>query len=177
MSLFVENENIEFPLPAYQSFQLNLQHFILYGRKESQFDTLLIHLNFSDEILDTFQPDIDIEEFYSKSENHGASYEVQVCLLDGCGNVINKVFNFRENMEAEDNETWKKVTHTFKDYGVGVRYIKFYHGGMAEDMEEGWFGARMTGASVIIKYPELKKTESTLKCNCNTKHKITLNLS
>eukprot|EP00091_Calanus_sinicus_P012146 TRINITY_DN27622_c0_g1_i1.p1 TRINITY_DN27622_c0_g1~~TRINITY_DN27622_c0_g1_i1.p1 ORF type:complete len:121 (-),score=37.75 TRINITY_DN27622_c0_g1_i1:121-429(-) len=102
---------------------------------------------------------------------------MQVCLLDGCGNVISKAFSFRENMEAEDNDSWRKVTHTFKDYGVRVRYIKFYHGGMAEDMEEGWFGARMTGASVIIKYPEEKKTDSTFQCNCKTKHTLKLNLS
>lgn len=127
--------------------------------------------------LDTFQPDIDIEEFYSKSENHGSNYEIQVCLLDGCGNVIGKAFSFRDNMDAEDDLTWRKVAHTFKDYGVGVRYIKYYHGGMAEDMEEGWFGSRMTGASIKIKYPEHKKTDQTFKCNCKTKHKINLNLS
>eukprot|EP00092_Neocalanus_flemingeri_P068822 GFUD01084215.1.p1 GENE.GFUD01084215.1~~GFUD01084215.1.p1 ORF type:complete len:306 (+),score=69.84 GFUD01084215.1:99-1016(+) len=129
------------------------------------------------EILDNFQPDIEIEEFYSKSENHGAIYDIQVCLLDGCGNVLGKAFSFRKNMEAEDEDSWRKVTHTFKDYGVGVRFVKYYHGGMAEDMEEGWFGVRMTGSSVKVKFPEVKKTEARFECKCKTKHKMNLNLS
>jgi len=128
-------------------------------------------------IVDTFQPDINIEEFYSKSRDHGATYEMQVCLLDGCGNVVGKSFTFRDDMEEEDTDSWRKVSHTFKDYGVGVRYIKFYHGGMASDMDEGWFGSRMTGASVKIKFPEKKKTDKTFRCNCKTSHKIHLKLS
>jgi hypothetical protein len=35
----------------------------------------------------------------------------------------------RENMERTDGERWRRVTHTFQDYGVGARYVKFYHGG------------------------------------------------
>lgn len=128
-------------------------------------------------ILDNFQPDIDIEEFYSKRDDHGATYEVQVVLLDGCGNVVGKSFSYRDDMEPEDRSTWRKVSHTFRDYGIGVRYIKFYHGGMAADMEEGWFGSRMTGASVKIRFPEVKKTDKMFKCNCKTRHKIKLNLS
>jgi len=119
--------------------------------------------------VDTFQPDINIEEFYSKSRDHGATYEMQVCLLDGCGNVVGKSFSFRDDMEEEDTDSWRKVSHTFKDYGVGVRYVKFYHGGMASGMEleDGWFGSRMTGASVSIRFPEKKKTDKTFSCNCN----------
>jgi hypothetical protein len=32
-------------------------------------------------------------------------------------------------MERTDGERWRRVTHTFQDYGVGARYVKFYHGG------------------------------------------------
>jgi len=137
----------------------------------------LIEKGVNSEILDTFQPDIEIEEFYSKSANHGAIYDVHVCLLDGCGNVLGEGFKFRKQMEAEEDETWRKVSHTFKEYGVGARYVKYYHGGMAEDMEEGWFGARMTGAAVKVKFPEVKKSEQLFKCECKTKHRMVLKLS
>jgi len=137
----------------------------------------LMEKGFDPNILDTYQPSIEIEEFYSKSEHHGASYEVQVCLLDGCGNVVDNPFSFRENMNADDSEGWRRVSHSFKDYGVGVRYIKFYHGGMAEDMEDGWHGSKMTGASVRLRYPDRTKTNKIFICKCKSKHKIPQNLT
>ena len=44
VTLYVSNEDIQVPLPAYQSFQLNLEYFILYGHKEKLYDLLLLHL-------------------------------------------------------------------------------------------------------------------------------------
>ena len=57
-------------------------------------------------------------------------------------------------MEAEEDDHWRKVSHTWTDYGLGVRLVKFYHGGMAESMEEGWLGAKMKGAGVVVRYPD-----------------------
>ena len=71
---------------------------------------------------------------------------------------MGRPFTFRDNMEALEVDQAKKVTHTLTDYGVGVRFIIFYHGGSAESMEDGWHGARMTGARVVVKYPDRIKS-------------------
>ena len=63
-------------------------------------------------------------------------------------------------MRAEEEEKFRGVTHTWSNYGQGVRSIKFYHGGFAESMESGWLGAKMTGGRVTVKYPQMKTKPS-----------------
>jgi len=43
-----------------------------------------------------------------------------------------------------------QVTHLFENYPDGVRFIKFYHGGMDNQFWAGHYGAKMTGSSVIV---------------------------
>ena len=43
-----------------------------------------------------------------------------------------------------------QITHTFSDYGPGLRLISFEHGGQDTKFWDGWFGVRVTGSSVII---------------------------
>lgn len=131
----------------------------------------LVHLCLPEHILDQFQPTITVSDYYTKSPEHAAVYELHVCVLDGCGNVMGKSFSFRENMERTDSDRWRQVSHAFKDYGVGARYVKFYHGGMAMDMEEGWYGAKMTGSTVKVSFPETRKTTMNYRCSCKTRHR------
>ena len=49
--------------------------------------------------------------------------------------------------------TEKRVQHSLTEYGKGARFLRFYHAGMAEDMEEGWWGPKMWAASVRIAFP------------------------
>jgi len=110
-------------------------------------------------VMDIYQPSIEVEELYSSQAHHGACYELHVTLLDGGGQVVGKPFIFRDNMTAREEDKLNKVTHTLTDYGAGVRYVNFYHGGFAETMEEGWHGATMTGGRVTVKYPDKIKSE------------------
>ncbi|XP_052338186.1 F-box only protein 6-like isoform X3 [Oncorhynchus keta] len=43
-----------------------------------------------------------------------------------------------------------KMTHVFKNYGPGVRYIRFIHGGKDTQFWAGWYGIRVTNSSVEI---------------------------
>lgn len=43
-----------------------------------------------------------------------------------------------------------QVNHMFSDYGPGMRYISFEHGGQDTKFWDGWFGVRVTGSSVTI---------------------------
>jgi len=130
----------------------------------------IVHLCFPPFILDQFQPDITIWDYYTKSFGHGAIYELNVYILDGCGKLLGKPFTFRENIDWDQPDRWRKVTHTFSNYGIGARYVKFYHGGMTADMdmEEGWYGAKMTGSTVKVSFPGHMVTRDTFVCNCSS---------
>lgn len=43
-----------------------------------------------------------------------------------------------------------QVTHTFKNYGKGVRYVQFVHGGKDTQFWAGWYGIRVTNSCVEI---------------------------
>jgi len=123
-------------------------------------------------ILDMFQPDITVSDYYNKSPGHGAVYELKVYILDGCGKVLGKPFGFRDTIDRADGDRWRKVSHTFSAYGVGARFVKFYHGGMTLDldMEEGWYGAKMTGSCVQLSYPDKLRSSETFSCQCRRSH-------
>jgi len=105
-------------------------------------------------ILDTFQPAIEVEEFYMASPGHGAVYEMVVSLLDADHKILGQPFSFRDDVAASLDPPAKRVQHLFTQYGRGARFLRFYHAGMAEDMEEGWWGPKMWAASVRITFPD-----------------------
>ena len=78
----------------------------------------------------------------------------------------------RENIDRTEDDRWRRISHTFSRYGVGARYVKFYHGGMTQDMdmEEGWYGAKMTGSTVQVSYPDTQVTQQLFKCTCRRGH-------
>ena len=51
-------------------------------------------------VLDTFQPAIEVEEFYMASPGHGAVYEMVVTLLDAEQKIIGQPFSFRDDVAA-----------------------------------------------------------------------------
>ena len=51
-------------------------------------------------ILDTFQPAIEVEEFYMASPGHGAVYEMVVSLLDADHKILGQPFSFRDDVAA-----------------------------------------------------------------------------
>jgi len=112
-----------------------------------------------DEVMDKFQPVIKVKDWYSKFEGHGAVYEVKVELLDDEGRVMEgKSFSWRDDMEEGDGTHWRRVEHEWREYGPGVRSVRFYHGGTDTAMKEGWWGSKMSGSSIVVDYPTEIKT-------------------
>ena len=104
-------------------------------------------------ILDTYKPDISFEEHYSTSSGYGGCYECKVSLQNAKGQVIDHR-SWRDDIAAEVNSCWKRFKGRFADYPEGVRSIVFYHGGFGDYEHEGWWGTRMTGATVSVSFPK-----------------------
>ncbi|XP_065115232.1 F-box only protein 2-like [Paramisgurnus dabryanus] len=103
------------------------------------------------ETLDIAQPAVTVEDWYSGRTDCGCIYKLSVALLDENQEVIAEFNPDDVTLDPDtDDCSWKKVTHTFKDYGPGLRFISFEHGGEDTKFWKGWFGVRVTGSSVTI---------------------------
>lgn len=43
-----------------------------------------------------------------------------------------------------------QTTYVFQNYGPGVRYVRFTHGGKDTQFWAGWYGVRLTDSSVEV---------------------------
>ena len=106
---------------------------------------------FSREILDTLQPIIEITEWYGARWDCGSIFNLRVDLLDETckhTNESNRSFSFFETTaQWQGGHYWHKVQHRFKDYGKGVKYVRFADGGKDT---QWWSGSKMAGARVRI---------------------------
>uniref|UniRef100_A0A8C1KQ96 Zgc:114081 n=1 Tax=Cyprinus carpio TaxID=7962 RepID=A0A8C1KQ96_CYPCA len=119
------------------SYGLCLKQQLIYLKKEG----------YSDAFMDQLQPHIKISDWYAPRFDCGCQYEICVELLDQrkkpiCTFQPEKVF-----FEQWNDEPWCQMTHVFKDYGPGVRFIRFTHGGVDTQFWSGWFGIRVTNSS------------------------------
>ncbi|XP_051737077.1 LOW QUALITY PROTEIN: uncharacterized protein fbxo44.9 [Ctenopharyngodon idella] len=105
---------------------------------------------YSDAFMDQVQPHIKISDWYAPRFDCGSEYQICVELLDQGKNSIRTfqpekvIFSFR------NSEPWCQMTHVFKDYGPGVRFIRFTHGGKDTQFWAGHYGIRVTNSSVEI---------------------------
>ncbi|KAJ3603004.1 hypothetical protein NHX12_030748 [Muraenolepis orangiensis] len=106
---------------------------------------------YTPETLDS-QPAVTVEDWYGGRTDCGCSYEFTVCLMDENHEVLQKLKPDPVTLEPDTDEgcSWKQVSHTFSDYGPGLRFISFEHGGQDVRFWEGWFGVRVTGSSVTL---------------------------
>lgn len=81
-----------------------------------------------DELLDEFQPDIVIKDWYEESQVHDSIYHLHVKLLGSDGQTV---ISEHTTSPTEDrsvySHTWKEVSHVFSGYGPGVRHVHFQH--------------------------------------------------
>ncbi|XP_018953309.1 F-box only protein 50-like [Cyprinus carpio] len=105
-----------------------------------------------DQLLDEFQPEIVIEDWYEESQLHKSIYQLDVKLLGADGKTVIKqhTYNPEENPKSSSH-TWKKVSHVFSKYGPGVRYIHFLHRLKKRSMFDQFFNTKVTDSSIIIK--------------------------
>ncbi|KAM9410629.1 F-box only protein 2 isoform 1-T2 [Pholidichthys leucotaenia] len=110
----------------------------------------LLAEGYSSEQLDA-APVVMVQDWFCGRTDCGCTYQITICLLDENREVI-KDFNHGPLTLDPDSEScsWKQVSHTFSDYGPGVRYISFEHGGTDTKYWDGWFGVRVTGSSVTV---------------------------
>ncbi|XP_070806332.1 F-box only protein 27-like isoform X2 [Pituophis catenifer annectens] len=83
----------------------------------------------------------------------GCEYELYVVLLAANKKRKIDVFEAKPDPIPQWNDaSYQKVTHTFRRYGPGVRYILFRHRGKDTQFWAGHYGARVTNSSVIIRF-------------------------
>ncbi|XP_063798081.1 F-box only protein 2-like [Pseudophryne corroboree] len=113
-------------------------------------DIDLLKEGYTKEILDTNQPCVVISEWYGSRADTGSSYELTVQLLGDKHQVIAEYKSGRINIAQPAQDTWHQIGNTFSNYGPGVRYIRFKHGGQDAKSWQGWYGVRLTKSSVTI---------------------------
>lgn len=88
---------------------------------------------------------------YAPRWDCGSEYEICVQLLGAKKKHVLKTFRpDKVTFQQWNDQKWSQVTHVFKNYGRGVRYIRFMHGGKDTQFWAGWYGIRVTNSSVEI---------------------------
>ncbi|KAI5095843.1 F-box protein 44, partial [Silurus meridionalis] len=105
---------------------------------------------YSPAFMDEIQPDIVITDWYAPRWDCGSLYEINVELLDHKKQIIQLFQPERVIFPQWNDQKWEKMTHAFKDYGPGVRFILFKHGGRDTQYWAGHYGIRVTNSSVEI---------------------------
>ncbi|KAK2828884.1 hypothetical protein Q5P01_019918 [Channa striata] len=103
------------------------------------------------ELLDDFQPNIIIQDWYEESQLHESIYQLHVKLLGSDKSTIIAECNVNPTEDLSTySHTWKEVSHVFSGYGPGVRYVHFLHRLKNKFMVE-FFPTLFACSSVIVK--------------------------
>ncbi|KAJ7984809.1 hypothetical protein DPEC_G00358620 [Dallia pectoralis] len=103
-----------------------------------------------DELLDGFQPDIVIKDWYEESQLHESIYQLRVKLLGADGNTVITEHTVSPTEDLSNySHNWKAVSHVFSGYGPGVRYVHFLHRLKNNFMVE-FYPTLVTGSSVLV---------------------------
>ncbi|KAK5863926.1 hypothetical protein PBY51_000911 [Eleginops maclovinus] len=100
--------------------------------------------------MDHFQPDIKISDWYAPRWDCGSQYKICVELLNHRKSVVQTFDPDTITFEQWNEQQWNQLTHVFQNYGPGVRYVRFTHGGKDTQFWAGWYGIRVTNSSVEI---------------------------
>ncbi|XP_033834109.1 F-box only protein 50-like [Periophthalmus magnuspinnatus] len=103
-----------------------------------------------EELLDQFQPEIVIQDWYEESQLHEFIYQLHVKLLgaDKSTVIAEHTVNPTEDRSVYSHN-WKEVSHVFSGYGPGVRYVHFLHR-LKNQFLNGFWNTMFTGSSVMI---------------------------
>ncbi|XP_061076285.1 F-box only protein 2 [Conger conger] len=110
----------------------------------------LLAEGFQADALDA-QPPVTVEDWYCGRSDCGCTYQLSVSLLDENQEILQEFKPDNVTLDPDSDDcSWRQVTHTFSDYGPGLRFISFEHGGQDSKFWDGWFGVRVTGSSVTV---------------------------
>ncbi|KAK5888159.1 hypothetical protein CesoFtcFv8_016687 [Champsocephalus esox] len=104
-----------------------------------------------DELLDEFQPEILIQDWYEESQLHASIYQLQVKLLGADKSTVISEHSVNPSEDLSNySHNWKEVSHVFSGYGPGVRYVHFQHRLKSQFMME-FYTTLFTGSSVMVR--------------------------
>ncbi|XP_075180954.1 F-box only protein 27-like [Anomaloglossus baeobatrachus] len=116
----------------------------------------LLQEGLEEHLLDVHQPSICISDWYAGRHECGCEYKIKVQLLAANKQTVLKAFSLAPDPIPQWNDTrYHQVSYEFRDYGPGVRYVKFRHKGRDTKLWSGWYGARITNSSVTVKCDDL----------------------
>ncbi|KAJ8347949.1 hypothetical protein SKAU_G00265380 [Synaphobranchus kaupii] len=113
---------------------------------------------FWEELLDNFQPDFSVQDWYEESGLHKFIYELHVKLLGADGETVIQEHTFSPEDDTRNySNMWKEVSHVFSSYGPGVRQVHFLH--KLKNMFMVDFRAtRVTDSAVVVRPTRSTKT-------------------
>ncbi|XP_029956123.1 F-box only protein 50 [Salarias fasciatus] len=104
-----------------------------------------------DELLDEYQPEIAVQDWYEESQLHQSIYQLHVKLLAADKSTVIAQHSATPTEElGQYSHTWKEVSHVFSGYGPGVRYVHFQHR-LKNSFLNGFYLTRFTGSSVTVR--------------------------
>lgn len=105
-----------------------------------------------EDLLDTYQPDIIISDWWGAREDCGCCYEISVSLLAANKRLVIAEFNLQPDPVPQWSDAkYQQVSYIFQNYGPGVRYVRFMHKGQDTQFWAGHYGARVTNSTVRVK--------------------------
>ena len=107
----------------------------------------LAQCGFVPRILDALQPAIEVSEWFCARNDCGSLFEIRVDLLNKNRKSV-QTFRLSEVTEQWQGGRlgWRKVEHTFRNYGPGIRYLRFADAGKDTLWWAGLYGSKMAGA-------------------------------
>ena len=114
-----------------------------WARKSQTID--LLAKGFSSDYLDS-QPIISVSDWYAQSNYGGDLYNLKVQLRDGSNNVIATY----DTGTITAVSGWSEASHSFENYGSGVRRIYIEHGGRDGENWGGHYGTLIDDTSITI---------------------------
>lgn len=107
---------------------------------------------YSQECLDNEQPEICVSDWFAPHPEFGGMYKIHVQLMSmDRRRVIDEFEEGPHTLARESHRGYCEVSHTFRQYGSGVRFVHFLHKGKDVLFWRGHYGARITKSSVIVK--------------------------
>ncbi|XP_037371401.1 F-box only protein 50 [Talpa occidentalis] len=108
-----------------------------------------------EELLDDEQPDITVMDWYENSHLDVCVYELHVWLLAADRRSIIAQHHVAPRTSGRDPQgCWLQVSHVFRQYGSGVRFVHFLHKTKNRMEPAGLLRTRATNSSVSVQLRE-----------------------
>uniref|UniRef100_A0A8C3I164 NCCRP1, F-box associated domain containing n=1 Tax=Chrysemys picta bellii TaxID=8478 RepID=A0A8C3I164_CHRPI len=104
-----------------------------------------------EELLDSYQPNITVMDWYEDSRLAETVYQLHVRLLAADGQTPLREFHHQGPEHGASREkNWCHVSHVFHGYGPGARYVHFQHRTLDAETPAGLCRTRATDSSVSV---------------------------